>query len=842
MSVAPTMGRRFRMKQSGHSRGANDRADGGRWIPAACWHNCGGRCLLKALVVDGKVVRVKTDDTHLDSPDYPQLRACARGRAQKEQVLGKGRLRYPLKRKGWAPGGGDRSLRGRDEWVRISWDEALDITASEIRRILDRYGNRSILVLSWEEMFGALLFDPVPRVFNALGGFLSQWGTVSFGAFPLASLFMQGGWWKGNDRMDLMNSKLIVLWGNNPAVNRAGNSAYHILTAKRAGARVILIDPMFNESAKALADEWIPVRPGTDTALLLGIAFHMIQNNLHDQEFLDRYTIGFDESHMPAGTDPADNFKDYVLGTYDGTPKTPEWASGICGVPPDTIKGLAEQLASIKPAAIISAWSVSKSTRGEAFVQSLFTVAWMTGNIGLPGAQCTWSGAPYGGPALVKSGRRGDPKFENPLFPKKSKILDFPNPFDKEWEALNWSECWEAMLSGKYRAGVRGEQSVDVRMIYHGHAAMLDQMPDINKGIAAHRQVEFVVSASQFMDTNARYADVILPVTTMWERFGDVISANQEAILWWQNVMDPIAEARDDMFIARGLAERLGLDPNHIDPVTERQRVYNLLAGARVIREDGSGYETLLTITEEEIEAMGVQGKPQVGRIPLSQFQRDGIYQVPRKPGDNLGYIAFQDFRLDPETNPLRTESGKLEIYCQRLAQVVSAYGWSKVDPIAKYYPPIDGYEQSQEGDFPLQMITPHHLRRAHSTMDNVPSLREAFPHECWMNVLDAEARGIKNGDTILVSSPHGALLRRAKVVPNIMPGVVALADGAWVDMDEETGMDKGGAPNVVQAPLPAGQGLQAWSTTLVQVQKHGSLLTPDHLWPQRTVPHGDES
>ncbi len=815
----------------------------GKWIPAACWHNCGGRCLIYAYVEEGIVKRIKTDDTHPDSPDFPQMRACPRGRAQIGQVFGADRLKYPLKRKHWAQGGGNRALRGRDEWVRITWEEALDIVASETRRILDAHGNRSLLVLSWEEAFRAMLWDPVPRVFTRLGGFVGPWGTVSLGSFPFPSIFMQGGMYHGNDRMDLLNSKLILLWGNNPAVNRAGNSAYHFLEAKRAGARIIVVDPIYNESARALADQWIPVRPGTDAALLLGIAHHMISNNLQDQAFLDAYTLGFDASHMPDGADPKDNFKDYVLGTYDGIAKTPQWASSICGTAPETIRDLARQMGTVKPAAIISAWSVSKSNRGEQFAQAFFTVGWMTGNTGIPGGQVCWAGHPYGDRPLVRLGRRGDKAWENPLFPRKSKIGNtFPNPFDSDWDALNWSECWDAVLSGEYGAGLRGRRPIDIRMIYHGHAAMLNQMPALNKGIDAHRKVEFVVSASQFMATNARYSDVILPVTTLWERDGDLISANPETILWWQNVIAPLGEARDDMFIARELAKRLDLDPDEIAGMTQTQRIYNQLSGAQVMKPDGSGYEPLLTITEEEIHEMGAEGMPQSGRIPLGEFKEKGIYQVQRKPGDPYGHVAHAKFRKNPENNPLATASGKLEIHCKPLADMVNAYGWSLIGPIARYAPPIDGYEQARDSAYPLQMITPHHLRRAHSTMDNVPYLREAFPQECWMNIVDAKNRGLENGDTIFIKSPHGQLLRRVKTTAAIMPGVVALADGAWVEKDEKTGIDKGGAPNSVQAPPPSGHGVQAWSTTRVEVEKYDTPLEPDHLWPRRVVTPQEET
>jgi hypothetical protein len=144
----------------------------GEWVTAACWHNCGGRCLNKVLVADGVVVRQKSDDTHPDSPDFPQQRSCVRGHSQRKQILGADRLKYPMKRKNWAPGGGKKELRGKDEWVRISWDEALDIVASEIKRMKDKYGNQALFVADSTE---------ISRALALFGGYSERWGAVSWG-------------------------------------------------------------------------------------------------------------------------------------------------------------------------------------------------------------------------------------------------------------------------------------------------------------------------------------------------------------------------------------------------------------------------------------------------------------------------------------------------------------------------------------------------------------------------------------------------------------------------------------------------------------------------------------
>jgi anaerobic dimethyl sulfoxide reductase subunit A len=296
----------------------------GKWIPVVCWHDCGGRCALKAWVVDNKVLRLKTDDTHEDSPDYPQQRACVRGRSQRMQVFALDRIKYPMRRKNWAPGGGDRSLRGKDEWVRISWDEALDITAQELKRVKEQYGNESIYCRGGE----------IKRTINLFGGCVDSWMTDSLGSWmgtgKRIGIYNRG---KGNgfdvftsigDRMDLRNSELVVMWGVNPAWSSPGSPTHHFVQVKKAGAKFIFIDPFYSSSAALLGDDWYPVRPGTDHAMILGMMHTLLtedhpgENPLIDWDFLHRCTVGFDAEHMPKGVDPGENFKDYLTGLLNG--------------------------------------------------------------------------------------------------------------------------------------------------------------------------------------------------------------------------------------------------------------------------------------------------------------------------------------------------------------------------------------------------------------------------------------------------------------------------------------------------------------------------------------------
>jgi anaerobic dimethyl sulfoxide reductase subunit A len=817
----------------------------GEWRTAICWHNCGGRCLLQAYVVDGMVVRCKTDDTHPDSPDFPQQRACPRGRANKWQTFGPDRLKYPMKRKNWEPGGGKKELRGKDEWVRITWDEALDIAASEIKRIIEKYGNEAILAHG----LGA---GSITDVLALAGGYVSSWGSTSFGTWPETGKAIGAFYSKRdigllnqerldqNDRFDVRNSDLVVIWGANAVWSGAGNPTYYYWAAKKAGAKFIVVDPHYSETAKVLADEWIPVRPGTDHALILGMAHTLIieddpdKNPLIDWDFLNRCTVGFNAENMPEGADPKENFKDYVLGTYDRTPKTAEWASEICGVPPARIRTFAREVARTRKTALHYGYAPSRTNNSDSLPQVMMTLGWMCGHVGesgrSTGTSCRYNCC-HGGPELVQQGSAGMSAQQNPISSTR----------------LNNNELWNAILTGKYTNGLDDVKDINIQCIIHGGASALNQKVDAAKGIEAHRKVEFVMTNQYFLNTNARYSDLVLPVTTRWERFadfGDGANRKREIIIMGRQITEPLFEAKDDKWIAAEIGKRLGFAPEVVVPLSDKQVVFNIIKNTLVIKPDGTGYEPLVKITAQDIREWGVEGEAQEGRISLTDFYKAGIYQVERYKGDPYGYIAHEDYRKDPEGNPQPTTSGKFEIHSQTLADAIKKFGWTTVDPIPTYKPPFEGFEdtykdwdQKIKGDFPLQLYTVHVLRRGHSNFDNVQWLREAFPQELIMNSVDAKERNIKQGDTVLVSSRHGKVIRPVVVSERMMPGVVTLGQGAWIEMDELTGVDKAGNTNMLNGGIPTGQGHAGFNTCVVQVEKwQGEALTPDARWPQRIV------
>ena len=818
----------------------------GQWLTGACMNNCScgsSRCLLKVYVEDGVPLKIRTDENDEDTWEKAQRRACPRGRARISDITSPARIKYPMKRKNWSPDNPHGELRGVDEWERISWDEALDIVAEQIKKAMAANGTHSILSVSYADI-GDTYYDQVESLLNALGGAMhSDWGTVSLGSWPLPELFMTGGLFSAPDYIGCGNADLHVHFGNNWVANKSGNTPHYMDYAKQQGGKYIIIDPWLNQTAQTLADEWIPVLPGGDTALTLGVCYHQITNGLYDQEFLDTYCSGFDADHMPEGAPKEDNFKDYVLGTYDGVPKTPEWASSICGTPAEMIVHLAEEIGNAENVDFFGGQSTTKHPGGEMFGQAFITLALMHGGIGKPGNYLSWTGYKegMGGVPLVMAGDSSDGFGLNPGNPlKPTPIVTQVNLAAIEdwdaWDQLEYSEQWQSVLDGEYgRDGwPGGKKKIDVKMIYAGgYENMLNSAPNANAGIKAFRKVDFVWGCNPYFDASRQYADVVMPIQTWWEDSHNYAWHNNcDTVFWADKIIDPVGESWTEAQVAEALAERLGLDPKAVNTMTEAERQYISLAGAVELDDYATmSYKPIFTITQEDIDAMGAShvGTPQEGKMTLAEFKEKGLYKFNHESCANITSVPFAAFIEDPVNNPLATTTGKFEIYCPTLAAVVNMTCFTNTNPIPKWQvcDPEQG-PTTQTDQYPLLLWTPHSLRRAHTVNDNVYSLREAFPQECFMSTVDAEARGIKNGDLVLMTSPYGQVLRPAKVMAQVIPGAVALQDGAWIQIDPETGIDLGGDPNILQAPKASGQGSQSWSGTLVQVEKYNGPLTLD--------------
>jgi anaerobic dimethyl sulfoxide reductase subunit A len=288
-----------------------------------------------------------------------QFRACLKGRAYRQRVYASDRLLYPSKRVG---------LRGEGKFERITWDEALETVAKQLNRVKNTYGPSSILFIPIAGDAGRLhSVGQIQRLLTLAGGFTGTWGLASFGGGMYASQATYGTWYTCNTRDDLLNSRLIILLGWNPATTVGGtNTSFYLAQAKEAGAKIICVDPRHTDTAAILAHQWIPIRPGTDSAMLIAMAYVIITENLQNQAFLDNHTIGFE------------SFKNYVLGKDTGVAKTPAWASDITGVSYTVIESLAHEYASLKPSALLAGIAPGRTAYGEQYHRAASTLSAMT--------------------------------------------------------------------------------------------------------------------------------------------------------------------------------------------------------------------------------------------------------------------------------------------------------------------------------------------------------------------------------------------------------------------------------------------------------------------------------
>ncbi|MDR0514584.1 MAG: molybdopterin-dependent oxidoreductase [Coriobacteriaceae bacterium] len=834
-SVAP-------QKEVEHTLPTNEEADGA-WVAAACWHNCGGRCVNKVMVKDGVVIRQKTDDSHEDTPDYPQQRGCVRGKAQQQQCFGADRLMHPLKRKGWKPGGGAASngqLRGKDEWEVISWDEAIKLACDEIKRISDELGPTGFYCKS-----------PNAAI-NLMCGCVRGWDTTSHGTYTLGSTMIglpSNDLGNANDRFDMQNAEYIVMWASNPSWSTAGTPTYYYIQAREAGAKFICIDPLYHASAQMLDADWIPVRNGTDMAFMLATAYEMMrldesEGGIVDWDFLNTYTVGFDADHMPADAKLAENLKDYILGVYDSTPKTPQWAEPICGVPAEQVTEFARILGKKNKVMILHNYGLVRCNGSEMIPQMLMALGAMGGHMGKSGHACGsayHANAGNAGPNLVSAGSATMPKTSNPIT-----------------TGCRQPQLYEVIVNGGgsfndvSNAYASFHEPIPttlgpIKGIFHMTDATLQTSLAQKVGIEAHRKVDFVLTCAQFMTTNALYSDIVLPVTTQWEVPGGVTTCNREFVYCYSQVSKPIGESKTDQEIGTLLLEGMGIDPSLAYNTTEAQQFFEQIAGSKVMGSDGK-MAPLVTITEADIAAMGVTGAAQTGIIDMKEFVENGGYQFKRTPGDGLGFIGYEDFVKDPAANPLKSKSGKLEIYCQARYDLMASYefpGIAAYKPYPTYVVPCVGYEStfkdgkigSAKGTYPYIMYNPHYLRRSHSVFDNCPWLRETWENPVFLSRKDADDKGIADGDTVLITTPAGRGLRRAAVLDILMPGVVGVPHGAWVDVDDSTGIDRAGSDNYLIGTEYGGMGVSGYNNQICNIEKYAALaLEPDSEWPQRII------
>ena len=716
--------------------------------------DCGGRCPIRLHVKDNRILRIEGDD----AAEPEQLRTCLRCRAFRQYVHHPQRLMVPQKRIG---------ERGEGKFEPISWDEALEMLADELNRVKEAYGNEGIFLATGGGYLAGLHNGGLAaqRLLNQFGGSVTHYGNISSEGAVWASLTQYGSVMVGNSREDLLNSKLIILWGWDPARMISGtNTMYHVIKARENGAKIIAVDPRYHDTAAVVADEWIPIRPGTDTAVFVAMAYVMIKENLHDQAFLDKYTVGFDP------------FKEYVLGREDGIEKTPAWAAEISGVSAAVIEGLAREYAGTKPAALMDCQGPARSAMGEQYNRCAATLCAMTGNVGRPGGSACGGlmGLPIGHMFRMSAIPPGKNPFE----------LDGPNvkgTLDirmRVIKRIHINKIFDAILEGK-----QGGYPADIKLMWSMCNNYLNQTGNSNKAARALQKLEFFCTQELFMTAQARYADLLLPVTTAAER-SDLTRPwpSGPYFTFMNRALEPLGECKSDLDIVSELAERLdieGFNPH----------------------------------TEEEWLKMFIDHNPEYQQHikDYDKFRKDGIHRVKLEQP----IIAFKEQIDDIENHPFPTPSGKIEIFSQRVADLKKP----DTPPIPKYMPTAEDRNDPLVAKYPLQLLTPHPKNRVHSELYTVPWLREVEEHRAWINPVDADPRGIKDGDEIYVFNDRGKVAIKSWVTERIIPGVVSMFEGAWYNPDQD-GIDRGACANTLTNDAYSGGGAAVLNTSLVQIEK----------------------
>jgi anaerobic dimethyl sulfoxide reductase subunit A len=777
-------------------------------VVTSCAHNCGSRHMLVAHKKGDVIVRISTDDGRYqldgyfgkDTEEEPQVRGCLRGRSYRQRLYSAERLLYPMGRVG---------KRGEGKFKRLSWDEALDYIARKMIALKNEYGSTALLDQSYAGASYGVLHKS-DQIEGLLGRFLgmfgcrtNSWSVPSYQGTTTSSRWTFGTIEDGNEDDAFAHSKLIIMWGWNPAYTfHGGNTFYYMRLAKQRGCKFVLIDPQYTDSASAYDAWWIPIRPNTDAAMMAGMAHYIFANNLHDQDFINRFTLGMDAGTMPnwAANSPngKENFKDYILGTYDGIPKTPEWAAEICGVSAEDIKKLADMYARTKPAALKASWAPGRNAYGEQYNRMGAALQAMTGNIGVLGGCAEGVGKAWHAEAVAYP----YDQYANIWFSSiKSDrwahcVLNYPNVTREELGL--WPR--QDQLDGKIP---------NIKGIFWQGSDWFNQLTNINKEIAAMDKMELVVCMDSTITPSGLYADVLLPIATHFER-------HDVALPWYKGhyyihrpkVIEPLGESKSDFQVFTELAYRIG----HLTGIGDHfGKTFNPKADRSYFLNPDAVDEAYL----REWWQNKVMPHQHVD-MPWEEFKARGIYKFKLAEP----HVAFRD-QIE-KGKPFQTASGRIEILSSELAQISdwtrTRYGYH-IPSIPKWIEPWESLNSPKTGKFPFHLISPHPRWRTHSIFNNCSWLRETYEQEVTVNASDARRLGIKTGDTVEVWNDRGKVVVPVYVTERCMPGVAVIHEGAWLDLDDQ-GVDRSGNPDMLTLDEPSPAGAFAYNTVLCDIRK----------------------
>ena len=775
-----------------------------------CWDSS---CILKCHVKDGKIFNIEPDDTvnANDSREdcgwesiwkgQVQMRPCAMGHSWKKELYAETRLLHPMKRIG-------EKGAGKGYFVEISWDEAIETISNKMIEIREKYGPYGIMHCMypsfeknalpfapwWEAGFGA--WGEHSTSGHAAGEMLHLGIDLSKTAKGLADNL------PGFEATDLFNSKLLVMWGMDPLVAWFGPTSYYMQLAHEYGLKTIVIDPRYTQSAEILADQWIPIRPGTDLAMMLAVAQVLYEEDLIDHEFVDKWVDkeGFEE------------WGRYVMGEgEDGIKKTPEWAAPICAVPAETIREFARLYGTTKPVHLQYFYSCAKRHMGDYSASASMLLQAMTGNIACAGGCQTGACLPT--PARVPA-PRADFHQAPPEYPVQ--VL-FNNNCLTEILACQ-KDYWEGRMSEsefRHRIGSPTNDSPlpNVQMlIFENNYA--NNHSNINKRLKGMADTEFNWGFQWHINQpTAEVCDIILPAP-VWQFEGmDQYMYGHQRFVSGPNGMrnyftfcgrgaDFPGEVRSKEWVWTQIAERLGVVDKYnprLKGIPHDQFVDAQEAIYKEAFEKWADNETLWAYLDRE-------------PMTWEEFNENPVVRI------DMGtpYYPFKTM-IERGQSPFFTPTGKIEFVSNFVkSHDMTESRWrGQIEAMPVWSPSYvegdigsasnDGFYNPKVKDYPLSLVSPVSIYRQHSSNDNNPFMREdCYRHAVWISGVDAQARGIKDGDLCRVTSEPGEALLTAYVTNRMMPGTAAVHHGAWFQTDGRPaeknvyGQDLRGAPNIL--------------------------------------------
>jgi len=591
-------------------------------LPVTCNRDCGGGCPLMATVADGRVARIGNNPA-----GGRFLRGCPRGFQAARQLYAEDRLTRPLVRSG---------PRGSGQFREVTWAEAVRTVADGLQAVRDKHGDGAILALGGSGSCRGALHNTGAlnaRFLNLIGGHVGESNSYSSAAAEHVQPVLLGSDAPGVDAATLQHSELIVLWGANVMDCIMGCEwRARLRQAKQRGVPVIVIDPRRTETAKQLGTQWLPLRPGTDSALMLAVLRVLVDEGLTDEPFIAAHATGFEA------------LRRRVTGRAGGPAVTPAWAEQICGTPAADIVALARALGRRKPAALIPGLSIQRNWGGEEAVRLAISLQVATGNLGRLGGS---SGAQnWGGLPQAHAGYLQAP----------------PNPASTEIPANDWADAVLRGSSGGYP---------DIHAALNVGGNYVCQGADVAKSVRAMQSLEFSVCHDLFLTATARQCDVVLPVTHWLER-NDIVFTLANYLLFSNKVAEPLGEARNDYDILTDVAERMGCGDAFTEGNDEDAWLREFVAGSEIADYD-------------EFRRTGIHMSADQQRVGLATFAADPVAHPLSTPSGRVelsgaaclaaGLSAVSEARVQPVTEalPLRLVSPKARL---RVHSQLGALPW----------------------------------------------------------------------------------------------------------------------------------------------------------------------